>query len=71
MYWTVEGYGILNADFDTDAAVTYQAVFPDTENFEIEFSGRVTSIDGPAVTFDDAMVMTVTIKVTGQDTITS
>lgn len=70
MNWTRDGYDQINDDFESDTAWEYQIVFPDTGNTTLEFTGLVTAL-GSAIPLDDKITMSVTIKISGQVTLTS
>lgn len=70
MNFTRDGYVDMNADFEIDTLVDYQIVLPDTGNTTLEFSGLVTNL-GLGIPLDDKVTAPVTIKVSGQVTLTS
>jgi predicted secreted protein len=63
--FTRETYDKLRADFDSDVAQNYELLIPDAENTSIDFEGLVTELplDIPP---DDAIVMNVTIQISGE-----
>lgn len=70
MNFTLDGYDDLKADFDNDTMWTYQIVLPDSGNTTFEFDGLVTSL-GLGIPMDDKITADVTIKVSGQLTVTT
>ena len=70
MNFTMAGYNDMNDDFESSALVNYQIVLPDTNATTFEFAGFVTAI-GMALTTDDKITATVTIKISGQVTMTT
>lgn len=70
MNFTLDSYDDMNADFESDSTNDYQIILPDTGNTTFDFAGYVTSL-GMAVPLDDKVSADVTIKLTGQVTITS
>jgi predicted secreted protein len=70
MNFSRDGYDSMNDDFETDTSVNYQVVMPDTGATTFEFAGYVMDL-GMAIPFDDKVTATVTVKVTGQITMSS
>ncbi len=70
MNFTRDGYEEMNADFETDTLVDYQVLIPDTGETTFDFSGLVTSL-GMGIPLDDKITASITIKVSGQVTLTS
>jgi len=70
MNFTLDTFDDMNVDFEAEAANDYQIILPDTGNTTFDFSGLVTAI-GMAVPLDDKVSSDVTIKITGQVTLTS
>lgn len=70
MNFTLDTYDDLNVDFESDSLRTYQIVLPDSGNTTFEFEGLVTSL-GLAIPMDDKITSDVTLKVSGQITLTS
>lgn len=70
MNFTLDGYDGLKADFEDDDKRLYQIVLSDTGNTTFEFWGLVTAL-GLAVPMDDKVTATVTIKISGQVTLSS
>lgn len=65
MNFTYAGYNSLKTDFQSDSLVDYEILLSDGTS--IEFSGYVQDLP-INVTFDDAVMTDVTIKVTGEVT---
>ena len=70
MNFTRDNFITFLADFDDDDSHNYQIVFPDTGETTIDFVGVVTDLPVTVPT-DDKVTMDVTIRVTGQPTISS
>lgn len=70
MNFTRDGYVDMDTDFASSSSTNYQIVFPDTGSTTLEFAGYVTRI-GSAIPTDDKVTMDVTIKITGQVTLSS
>ena len=70
MNFTRDGYIAMNDDFEIETAVDYQIVLPDTGNTTLDFSAFVVDL-GSSIPIDDKVTATVTLKITGQVTITS
>jgi len=70
MNFTRAGYEDLNTDFETETLVDYQIVLPDTGNTTLDFAGLVVDL-GMAVPLDNKVTATVTIKISGQVTLTT
>lgn len=70
MNFTRDGYVDMTADFEVDTLVDYQIVLPDTGNTTFDFSGLVVNV-GLAIPFEDKVTAPVTIKVSGQITLSS
>lgn len=64
MNFTRTTYDLMKTDFESDVAVNYQIVLPDTASTSFEFSGLVTEIPLEVPT-DDKVTANVTIKLTG------
>lgn len=69
MNFTKVGWGAMKADFESDSSRNYQIVLPDSGNTTLDFAGFVTEcpIDIP----EEKVTATITIKITGQVTVTS
>lgn len=70
MNFTRDGYIDMKTDFETQSLVDYQIILPDTNETQFDFSGLVTAL-GMAVPAEDKVTASVTIKISGQTTITS
>jgi predicted secreted protein len=70
MNFTRDGYEAMRIDFTTDDSVNYQIVLPDEGATTLDFAGRVTDLPMSIVP-DDKITMTVTIKITGEVTLSS
>lgn len=70
MNFTLDGYDTIKDDFDSDDLRDYQIVLPDTGATTFEFSALVTNL-GLAIPMDDKITCDVTLKVSGQLTITT
>ena len=70
MNFTRAGYDDMNDDFETDTLVDYQIVLPDTGNTTLDFSGLVSAL-GIGIPMDDKITSSVTIKISGQVTLTT
>jgi len=70
MNFTLDSYDDMNADFESDSANDYQIILPDAGETTFDFAGFVSAL-GMATPLDDKVSADVTIKITGQVTITS
>lgn len=70
MNFTRDGFTDMNDDFESSALVNYQIELPDTGATTFDFAGLVTAISDSIPT-DDKVTMEVTIKISGQVTLTS
>ena len=70
MNWTRDNYITMLGDFESDDSVNYQLVLPDTGLTTIDFAGYVMELPMEIPT-GDKITMTVTIKVTGQPSVSS
>lgn len=70
MNFTFDGYNDMNDDFELDTLTNYQIVLPDTGNSTFEFAALVSAL-GLAVPMDDKVTADVTLKISGQVTLTS
>lgn len=70
MNFTRDNFIIFLGDYEDDDTHNYQIVFPDTGATTIDFVGVCTDMP-PSVPTDDKVTMDVTIRVTGQPTISS
>ena len=70
MNWTRNGYETMNTDFESDDSVNYQIVMTDTGATTYDFAAYVTAL-GSAIPTDDKITASVTLKITGQITMSS
>jgi predicted secreted protein len=70
MNFTRDGYDAMKDDFESDSSRNYQIVMPDTGETTFEFAALVTSIPLDIPT-DDKITATVTLKLSGQVTMSS
>lgn len=70
MNFTPSGFDQMNDDFESDSSRDYKIVLPNTEATEFLFTALVTDL-GMAVPMDDKVTANVTLKVTGQVTMTT
>ncbi|MHA1809370.1 MAG: hypothetical protein ACTSYH_03555 [Candidatus Heimdallarchaeaceae archaeon] len=70
MNFTASGYTDIETDYDSNTAQTYQIVINDSGNTEFEFEAYVTNL-GVGIPEDGGITMPVTLKITGQPTMTS
>ena len=70
MNFTIDGYNQMKDDFENDDSINYQIVLPDTGATTLEFAAFVTDLP-LSVTPDDKITIDVTLKVTGQVTLTT
>lgn len=70
MNFTRDGYEAMNDDFELDTRVDYQIVLPDTGHTTLDFEGLVVNL-GLGIPLDDKITAPVTIKISGQVTLTS
>ena len=70
MNFTRDGYDQMNDDFEDDDTHNYQIVLSDTGQTTFEFAALVTSL-GMAIPMDDKVTADVTLKISGQITMTS
>jgi predicted secreted protein len=70
MNFTLDGYDALKLDFEDDSARDYQIVLPDTGSTTLGFSALVTAI-GMKIPKEDKITASVTLKISGQVTLTS
>ena len=71
MNFTRASYIAMNADLDSDTAVNYQIVIPDTGATTIDFSAYVHELSGDIPDPDQKISVDVTMKISGDITITS
>lgn len=70
MNYTMSGYNDMLEDFENDSSVNYQLVLPDTGNTTLEFAAYVTDLP-MTIAMDDKIAMNVTMKISGQVTLTT
>jgi len=70
MNFTLDGYATMLADFESSSSVYYQIILADSNNSQLDFAAFVTDLPLNIVP-DDKVTCTVTMKITGQVTLTS
>ena len=70
MNFTNVGYGQMLDDFEDDDAQLYQIVLSDDDATTLDFAALVTAIP-PNIAPDDKVTASITLKVTGQVTLTT
>ena len=70
MNFTIDGYNQMKDDYENDDSHNYQIVLPDTGETTLEFAAFVTDLP-LSVTADDKITIDVTLKVTGQVSLTT
>lgn len=70
MNFTAAGFNDLKDDYESDVAQNYTIILSDVAATTLGFTGFVTSL-GVAVPIDDKVTCNVTIKISGQVTITT
>jgi len=70
MNFTRDGYEQMRLDFVDDDSVNYQIVLPDDSETTLDFAAFVTDLP-LSITPDDKVTIDVTLKVTGEVTLTS
>lgn len=70
MNYTLAVYNDMMEDFESDSSVNYQLVLPDTGSTTLEFAAYVTDLPLTIPT-DDKITMSVTMKISGQVTLTT
>ena len=70
MNFTQAGYAALLADFQSDSAVNYQIVWPDTPETTLDFAAYCINV-GSSTPMGDKIQMKSTFKITGAVTMTS
>lgn len=70
-YFSRSAYLDFNTDFESSTAVNYQIVFNDAGNTTIDLTGYVQDLGGSVPGPDEIVAVDVTIKVTGDITISS
>ena len=71
MNFTRASYIAMNADLDRDTAVNYQIVIPDAGATTIDFAAYVHELSGDIPDPDQKITVSVTMKISGDITITS
>jgi predicted secreted protein len=69
MNYSKAGYDLMKADFESNVLGQYQIVLPDADTTTLAFSALVTELPLEIPT-DDKVTMNVTLKITGQVTVT-
>lgn len=70
MNFTRANYDLMKADFESDTLQNYQILLDDTDNTAIEFTGLV--MEFPLnIAIDDKITIDVTIRVSGQPSVSS
>lgn len=70
MNFTFAGYDLMNDDFEDDDPRDYQIVLPDVGNTTLQFSALVTNL-GMKIPKEDKVTASVTLKISGQVTLTA
>jgi len=70
MNFTIDTYNQMKTDYESDDTHNYQVVLPDTGATTLEFAAFVTRL-GLSVPTDNKISADVTIKITGQVTLTT
>jgi predicted secreted protein len=70
MNFTLDGYAQMLDDFEDDDSHNYQIVLPDTGNTTLDFAAFVTNLP-LTVSPDDKVTIDVTLKITGEVSLTS
>ncbi len=70
MNFTRNTYDDMNDDFESDSLVDYRLVMSDASKTTFDFKALVTAI-GLAIPLDDKITAPVTLKISGQVTMTS
>lgn len=71
MNFTRASYIAMNADLDSDSSVNYQIVIPDLGSTTIDFAGLVHELGGDIPDPDQKITVDVTMKISGDITISS
>jgi hypothetical protein len=71
MNFTRASYILMLADLDSDSSVNYQIVIPDTGSTTIDFAAYVHDLSGDIPDPDQKITVSVTMKISGDITITS
>jgi len=70
MNFTIDGYNDMKDDFEDDDTHNYQIVLPDTGATTLEFAALVTGLP-LSITPDDKVTISVTLKITGEVTLST
>ena len=70
MNFTLDGYATMLSDYESASSVNYQIVLADTNETTLDFAAFVTDLPLNVVP-DDKVTISVTMKITGQVTLTS
>jgi len=70
MNFTLDSYDDMKVDFESDTKVGYRIVLPDTGATTFDFDALVTSL-GIAVPMDDKVTADVTLKISGEVTLST
>jgi len=70
MFFTLDGFTQFKDDFESQTAKNYRIVMSDDGATTLEFAGYVMNLP-PSIPYEDAVKCNVTIKVTGQVTLTT
>jgi len=70
MNFTLAGYTDMKDDFESDDTVNYQIVLPDTGATTFDFAALVTAL-GVGIPNNDKVTCSVTIKISGQVTLST
>lgn len=70
MNFSQAGYQLMKEDFESDSLRDYQIVLPDASATTFDFSGLVVELPLD-IPMDDKITCSITIKISGQVTVTS
>lgn len=70
MNFSIGGYNDMKTDFESSVLRNYRITLGNTATTQFDFAGLVTAL-GQAVPLDDKVTLDVTIKISGQVTLTS
>lgn len=71
MGFTRDSYIAMKSDLDNDNAINYQIVIPDTGSTTIDFAALVNDLGGDIPDPDQKITVNVTMKISGDISITS
>jgi hypothetical protein len=71
MGFTRNDYIAMKADLNSDTAINYQIVIPDTGSTTIDFAGLLYELSGDIPDPDQKITVSVSIKISGDITISS